>query len=99
MNYFRTIHASKFLSSLHLLLLLPLLLLLLCNPTPVQSQTETTVTTFNNIGGKSKTRRATISENALVAKSIKVLSITPNVGTATGGTHGESRSTRTSTHY
>ena len=53
----------------------------------VHSQVDMEVTSFNNIGGKSFSRMATISENAVVSKTVKVDSITPNVGAAHGGTH------------
>lgn len=53
-----------------------------------ESQVSVTVASFNNIGGSAFDRVANVSENALVGKQgIRVDSVEPNIGTATGGSH------------
>ena len=51
------------------------------------AQVSQTVTSFNNVGGTSFDRVARISENAIVGKQVKIESIFPDEGSATGGTH------------
>ncbi|GMH51232.1 hypothetical protein TL16_g00968 [Triparma laevis f. inornata] len=51
------------------------------------AQVTTEVSSFDSSSGSSKQRQATMSENAVVERTVRVDSVVPNVGTYTGGTH------------